>query len=205
MDNVSLIYRNIWLYRAMMNVLYSSGYKKRFEKVIRVIEDWKPKSLLELCFGDVIIAGYCKLNNIKWTGIDCNQTFVKHAISKNLDAKEANLLTLPEFPKADVCVIMGSLYHFQSDIHSLLSKMLKATDRIVISEPVKNLSDRKNIVGRIARRSANAGSGNEYFRYDESRLIKVIEEESKKLKFNFKVIDSYKKDLIITIEKNGGN
>lgn len=205
MDNVSLIYSNIWLYRAVMNVLYSSGYKKRFEKVIQIIEDWKPGSLLELCFGDVIIASYCKLNNIKWTGIDCNPTFVKHAIGKNLDAKEADLLKLPEFPKADVCVMMGSLYHFKMEIHSLLSKMLSATDKIIISEPVKNLSDQKNVVGWIARRSANAGSGHEFFRYNQSGLLEALEEESKKLNFSFKVIDFYKKDLIITIEKNGGN
>ncbi|MGQ0829903.1 MAG: hypothetical protein ACT4ON_16070 [Bacteroidota bacterium] len=188
-----------------MNILYVLGYKQRFEKVIKIIEHYKPKSVLELCFGDVFIAEYCKVNGIEWTGIDLNKSFVDNAVRKGLNARSADLLNLSELPKAEVCVIMGSLYHFYTDVHMLLSKMLEASDKIIISEPVKNLSDQKNLLGRIAKRSANAGKGDETFRYTEKTLQKLLEEESKKLNFSFKAIDSYKKDSIITIEKNGTN
>jgi len=205
MGKVSLIYRNIWLYRMLMNILYTSGYKQRFEKVIGIIDHYKLKSVLELCFGDIYIAEYCKINDIEWTGIDLNQEFVDQAKRKGFNAKAADLLSMDILPKADACVIIGSLYHFHNNAHFVLSKMLKASDKIIISEPVKNLSDQNNLLGRIARRSANAGKGNEQFRYNESTLQQLLEEESKKLNFSFKIVDSYKKDSIITIEKNGSN
>ncbi len=205
MSKVSLIYRNVWLYRLLMNVLYTSGYKKRFEKVTHVIEDYKPASVLELCFGDIFVATYCKSKNIAWSGIDANINFVDHAKRKGFDASCIDLLSLTEFPKAEMCIMIGSLYHFHQQAHTLLSNMLKASDTIIISEPVKNLSDQNNLVGRIAKRSANAGKGDEAFRYNQFTLQKMLEEESKKLNFNFKIIDFYKKDSIIAIEKNGNN
>ena len=205
MAEVSLIYRNIWLYRRFMNILYTSGYKQRFKKVINVIDYYKPKSLLELCFGDVFIANYCKSKNIKWTGIDMNDHFVEHAKRKDFNATCADLLSFSELPKADVCVMIGSLYHFHKDTHTLLFKMLQASDTIIISEPVKNLSDKNNLAGRIAKRSANAGKGDEQFRFNEITLKQLLESEAKKLNFNFKIVDSYKKDCIITIKKNGTN
>jgi hypothetical protein len=205
MTEVSLIYRNIWLYRRLMNVLYTSGYKQRFKKVTGIIDNYKPKSVLELCFGDIFIAEHCRSKNIQWTGIDVNENFTGYAKRKNFNATCSDLLSFSELPKADICVIVGSLYHFHKDVDALLSRMLEASDTIIISEPVKNLSDRDNLAGRIAKRSANAGKGNEQFRYNEITLKQMLEEQAKKLNFNFKVVDSYKKDSIIAIKKNGTN
>lgn len=188
-----------------MNILYTSGYKQRFERVIGVIENYKPKSILELCFGDIFIAEYCKSNNILWAGIDSNESFVNNAKRKNLNGKCIDILSLSELPKAEMCIMIGSLYHFHRDIHQLLSRMLEASDTLIISEPIKNLSDQNNLIGRIAKQSANAGNGNEAFRYNQTILQEVLTEESKKLDFNFKIIDFYKKDIIIVIEKNGSN
>ncbi|MBA3704385.1 MAG: hypothetical protein H0W84_00350, partial [Bacteroidetes bacterium] len=153
----------------------------------------------------IFIATYCKSNNIQWAGIDSNQYFVKYAKNKNFNASCGDISGISELPKADVCLIIGSLYHFHTDIHQLLSGMLKSCNIIIISEPVKNLSDQNNWIGRIAKRSANAGKGNEQFRYNETSLQNMLKEESEKLNFNFKIIDFYKKDSIITIEKNGTN
>ena len=188
-----------------MNILYTSGYKKRFAKVIRIIDHHQPLSILELCFGDVLIAAHCKKNGIQWTGIDLNKNFVNHAKRKGFNAKSADLTNLTALPKAEICVMVGSFYHFYNNAHNVLSKILEASNKIIISEPVKNLSDQNNLLGRIARISANAGKGNEQFRYNEITLQKLLEEESKTLHFSYKVIDFYKKDIIITIKKNGSN
>jgi hypothetical protein len=202
---VSLIYRSIWLYRLLMNILYSLGYAKRFGKVISVIEQYKPASILELCFGDIYIAQYCKENNIKWTGIDVNNAFVNRAKERGFDASCIDLLKEDELPKAEVCVIIGSLYHFHDQTHLLLGRMLKASKIIVISEPVKNLSEQNNWIGYIAKKSANAGKGNEHFRFNEYSLQEMLKREGKFLNFTFKTIDYYKKDIIIVIEKNGSH
>ena len=141
MSNVSLIYRNVWMYRLLMNVLYTSGYRQRFERVTKVIATYKPNSILELCFGDIYIAEYCKSNNISWIGIDSNTNFVNQAKRKGFDGRCIDLLSLSELPKADTCIMIGSLYHFHKDIHLLLSRMLETSNTLIISEPIKNLSD----------------------------------------------------------------
>lgn len=205
MSKVSLIYRNVWLYRLMMNVLYTSGYKQRFEQVERVIENYKPKSVLELCFGDIFIAEYCKSKNISWVGIDSNTNFVSYAKRKGFDGRCIDLLSLSKLPKADVCIIIGSLYHFHNDVNLFLSRMLEMSDTLIISEPIKNLSDQKGLIGWIAKKSANAGKGDEHFRYNQVTLIEMLNKEAQQLNFNFKVISFYKKDIIIVIEKNGNN
>ena len=81
--------------------------------------------------------------------------------------------------------------------------MLETSNTLIISEPIKNFSERDSWIGAIAKRSANAGKGDEHFRYNETTLPEMLKEESKKLNFSFKIIDFYKKDSIIVIEKNG--
>ena len=186
-----------------MNLLYIGGYKTRFYKVIKLINEYKPADILELCFGDTIIAEYCTKGNIKWTGFDFNEHFILKATSKKYNVKIVDLSNVSSFPKSEMCLMIGSLYHFHDEINSLLSKMLISSKTIIISEPIKNLSDRKNIIGWIARKSANAGKGNVPFRYNEIALLNMLNEESKKLSFHYKIIDYYKKDIIIAIEENG--
>jgi len=188
-----------------MNILYTSGYKNRFKKVITVIKNYQPKSVLELCFGDVFIAKYCTENNIDWTGIDINEHFVRKLKNKGYNATRADLSELIKLPKADICLMMGSLYHFHNETHSILSKMLNAANVIIISEPIKNISDQNNFIGRFAKKSANASKGNEAFRYNANSLEKMLTIESNKLNFKFEIVDFYKKDSIIVIEKNGNN
>ena len=201
MKSVSLIYRHIWLYQGLMNILYGFGYKKRFEQVIRVIAHHKPKSVLELCFGDVFMARYCTSHHIQWQGIDTNEYFVRRAIAKGFDAHCADLLDSSGLDKAEMLIIIGSLYHFQKDIHSLLSRMVSASQKIIISEPINNLSDQTNWLGWIARKSTNAGNGEESFRYTNSSLLEMLAEESRTLHFTFHVVGYYKRDCLVLIER----
>src|SRR5688572_15763466 len=136
-----------------MNVLYAGGYKERFNRVIEQIRDLPPNSqILELCFGDTYIADHCKRNGHHWRGIDLNNHFVEQAKKLGYDAHVEDLTISKELPKADVCIMIGSLYHFYPNTPSILSKMLNAADTIIISEPVSNLSSRKGIIGFFAGR-----------------------------------------------------
>ena len=189
----------------MMNLLYSGGYKKRFQQIKQLIKTYNTTEILELCFGDILIAKFCKENNIKWFGYDLNEYFVSKAKNKSYEAKCVDLSTISELPTMEICLIIGSLYHFHEEIHFLLSKMLNSSKIIFISEPIKNLSNSKNIIGWIARKSTNAGKGKIPFRYRENSLLEMLNEESKKLSFSYKIIGYYKKDIVLVIEKNGKN
>jgi len=202
----SFIYRHLVIYRFIMNILYGGQYKERFYQVIEQIKDLPANSqILELCFGDTYIADYCKSNGHRWKGIDLNKYFVSKAQNLGYDAVYGDLVTCQKLPKANVCIMVGSLYHFYPNTLSMLSKMVEAADTIVISEPVSNLSSRKGIIGFFAKRAASVGKGNETFRYDASSFKAMISEYGALLDYRIVSTHRYGKDLIIKIIKNGSN
>ena len=189
-----------------MNLLYLGKYRSRFTQVIEQIKNLPPNSkILELCFGDTYIAAYSKNAGYKWNGIDLNKHFVKQAQKMGYDADYKDLVSLEALPKADACVMVGSFYHFQSDAFSILKKMFSASGLVVISEPVSNLSSKGGLVGFIAKRAANAGNGNEEFRYNEKSFLSMLKENSAPLSYTISSVKRFDKDLIVKLIKNGNN
>jgi len=202
-QQVSLVYKNIFFYRCLMNLIYGGNYKQRFEKIIEIMERVNPKLVLELCFADTIIADYCKHKNITWEGYDLNENFVKRAMRLGYHAKCQDVLLATNFKKNDLCIISGSLYHFNADERlALVKKILASTSQLLISEPIINLSAQKGLMGYIARRSASIGKGNENFRYNEKSLKATLDELGQALNFKYTVVGFIKKDLLILIDKN---
>jgi hypothetical protein len=202
MGKISLVYRNVTIYRIVMNILYTFGYRKRLDLVKQRLAQIKPGSVLELCFGDTLLAAYCKRNNISWHGIDANPYFVNAAVKRGFGAVQEDLSARAALPVADVVVMTGSLYHFHANVTGMLKKMLDAAKmEVIISEPVKNLSSQGGVLGFIAKRSANAGKGEEDFRYNESTFMKMLEEKSAELGFTSSVLGRYKKDIIVSLSK----
>ncbi|MEO5600412.1 MAG: hypothetical protein ABIR06_05735 [Cyclobacteriaceae bacterium] len=203
MNTTSFVYRNIFIYRFMMDILYLGKYKKRFTAVIRQIRSLPPDSrILELCFADIHIAAFCKKEGYHWEGFDINKTFVGLAKSMGFNARCADLTKLEVFPKADVCIMMGSFYHFYPETKLMLRKILNAAEIVVISEPVYNLSNNSGIVGFLARRAANAGKGHETFRFNKQSFITMLEENSVPLGYSIAVIQDVGKDSIVKLIKN---
>lgn len=203
MSNKSFIYRNIFVYRFIMNILYLGKYKRRFYAVIQQINNLpRNSSTLELCFGDVYIAQFCKQAGYRWRGLDVNNNFVKTAQRMGFDAYYGDLAKLEVFPHADVCIMMGSLYHFHPHTDLMLAKMLSASDSIVISEPVSNLSSQTGLIGFLAKRAANAGKGHEPFRYNRQTFIAMIEKNSGVLGYDITAIQDHGKDIIVKLQKN---
>lgn len=199
MANLSIIYKHIYIYRIVMNILYGGNYKKRFKKIIALLGR-DDRNILELCFGDIYIAKYCKKTGRKWVGLDVNRGFVERAQKKGFDARHADISKLDKLPQADVCIIAGSLYHFHKDLSRIISIMLESAPKIIISEPIRNLSSIPGVIGKIAKRSANAGQGYEEFRYDEYSFIDTLEHFSRKYNFLYNIADN-DKDMIIMIER----
>jgi len=178
-----------------MNILYGMKYKIRFDNINNLIRD-KDKDIVELCFGDIYIAQYALITNRKWIGLDINESFVKYANSKNYKAINRDIL-VAEIPKNDVCIMIGSLYHFIDDIELVLRKMLESSNKIIISEPIKNLSNNK-YVGFFAKKLADAGRGDEEFRFTESSFIEVLDRYKNDLLFDYEVI-SKDRDILVVL------
>ncbi len=180
-----------------MNVLYKGKYKKRSYDIINRIDD-KNKKVLDLCFGDVIIAEECKKRNIEWIGFDINPYFAKYAQKKGFNASTQDIEKLSVFPKADICILSGSLYHFYPEIKLILAKMLDSSAKIIISEPIINLTSQKGIIGKIAGVLSNAGKGEESFRFTSESIKLTLSNLKEELNYDFKIIDE-KRDILIEI------
>ena len=182
-----------------MNFLYLGSYRNRYQILFKHIHPCN--SMLELCFGDTLLAKFCKKNNIHWTGIDINKGFTDRAVRKGYNAVNYDITEIAVFPKADLCVMVGSLYHFADFKDSIFKKILSASDRVIISEPVINLSDRKGLIGYIAKHSASPGKKHELFRYNETSFLEFIEKKKNEFSFKYSIIERYRKDLVIEITK----
>ena len=181
-----------------MGLLYRGNYYRRFAAISRHIEG---KKVTELCFGDTVIADFCRKHNIAWKGYDINPNFIKRAAIKGFDVQPGNIKAMQGFAAADVCILAGSLYHFHNETDALFEKMLACAPKIILSEPVINLSDRNGIIGKLAKVSANVNGAEQSFRYTEKTLIAELQRLQKKMNFTFSVAEKIDKDLVIIIKR----
>jgi hypothetical protein len=195
-SKASLVYSHIIVYRLVMNVLYRGGYRRRFERVLEHVPA-ATRSLCDLCFGDTYVAEWCRARGITWTGIDLNRVFCERAVRRGFDAVCTDLLTA-DLPVADVYVMAGSLYHFHQTLPLLLDRILARTKRLILSEPVRNLSADRGLLGWFARRAADPGTGRAEFRFDAERLIAALRTEQERLGFKLSILSS-DRDLVVEI------
>jgi hypothetical protein len=179
-----------------MKLLYRGKYKQRFDQVTPLLDG---KSVVELCFGDVQVAHYCSRNHISWTGFDVNPAFVAYALKEGFQAQCTNLATIEALPQADICLMIGSLYHFHHEFEAILTKMLRCAPKVVLSEPVINLTNRQDWIGKLAGRSARITNKDESFRFTKASLLQMLTNYSKQLGFTYQVIKEFDKDLIVVL------
>lgn len=196
---VSLIYKHIVFYRIAMFLLYSGSYSKRLQILFPHI---RGKTLNELCFGDTLVAAYCRSHNIDWQGYDVNNYFVKRAVRKGYAAANADIMTLKRLNTGDTALIAGSLYHFINNGDQLFELLMLHHQRVIISEPVINLSSDGNLPGKIARFFSATGAGDASQRFNSGSLYKTIVHYAKK--YNFTISESFlfKKDQIFVLDKS---
>lgn len=181
----------------VLNILYLGKYRHRFNAIISLINPEKEKKVVELCFGDIYVAKWCKANGIDYTGFDINQHFINNSKRKGYCVEFMDLRNASLIPYSDVVVMMGALYHFHDIIDELINNIMKSSPRFIILEPVINLSSRRDFLGYLARKSANVGHGDELFRFNENSLRQRLNEISNgKWQISFKVIG---KDMIVDI------
>lgn len=199
MSSSSIIYKNITLYRFFLNIIYSGKYNARFKHIIRLIAE-NDKEVVEYCFGDIRIAQYCKENKINWRGFDINDAFIDFAKKNNYNAIFQDINKLNVFPKADLSIMIGSLYHFHNNYNEIIVNMVDASKRVIISEPVVNFTSTKGFIGKIAGKLSNAGKGEESFRFNAETFETAISKISIEHNYKYSVI-SLNRDMTILIEK----
>lgn len=161
------------LYNLTMRCLYGGTFSLRYEAVVQHVEPhW---SVLDVCCGDAYLRKYLRETNT-YLGVDSNPRFIKSAERKGIQARVLDILTDP-WPEADCVVMMGGLYQFFPHHDEVLSKaLLAAKARLIISEPIINLSSsRIPFVAAWAKRLSHTGSGASDMRFTRETLIPVLE------------------------------
>jgi hypothetical protein len=182
-----------------MNLLYLGKYRQRFKDIIDQIGK-ADRSVVELCFGDIHIASYCKESARSWTGYDINEAFVTRAQKNGHHAVCADVLSIESLPCADVLIFAGSLYHFTANLEKIWDLMTSCSKKIVLSEPVQNITSLKNGFGKIAAQASAVQNGAEVFRFDRNSLTRMLNRFQETYHFSYQII-SEKKDILITIHE----
>jgi SAM-dependent methyltransferase len=193
----SIIYRSLALYRLVMQVLYRGRCGMRFARVCELLRE-SDRTVLELCFGDVRVAEACRRRGVRWVGLDLSEQFVAYAARRGFDARRADLLAGCELPACDLCVMMGSLYHFEPQLAPLFERIRRASRRLVISEPVRNWTHAGGLRSRLARALTRAGDRAEAFRFTEATLAQALERLSREVGFTYRVV-AVDRDMVVEV------
>jgi len=167
------------IYNIIMRALYGKNLDKNFKIIAKEIGNL---SVLDLCSGTSALFNY--LNGNDYVGLDINQNFVEYARKRGINARVADVLK-EKWPKKDCIVISSSLYQFIPNHEKLLQKMLKnAGKKVIISEPIKNLSSSKNfVISFIARKLSHTGKEDAEKRLNRKQMMYLCKKyKGKKIK-----------------------
>lgn len=167
----SLVYRHPLVYELVMRALYGTHYRARLRAVADLIEEGS--SVVDLCCGPSALYRYeLRGRDVRYCGVDINPAFLRRLGRQGAAAIEADLASLPEYPRGDYLIMLGSLYHFLPEAHGVVARMLRAARKgVIVSEPIRNLADSRHpLVRRLAARLANPGTTPPEARFDEESL-----------------------------------
>lgn len=172
----SLVYRSARGYELLMRALYGRHYAARMRAVAEQVPPGA--SVLELCCGPgTLYSRYLSDRGGDYIGVDVNDGFVDALRRRGVDARRMDLANASEtLPAADVALMQASLYHFLPDAGAIVERMLAAArDRVIVSEPVRNLatSDLPG-VALLGRRAADPGVGGHADRFTEATLDELM-------------------------------
>ena len=187
--STSLVYRSAVGYELLMRALYGRYYTDRMRAVAGEVPDGS--SVLELCCGPgTLYLRYLRARTRRYVGIDVNARFVAQLQRRGVDARRLDLAAGADpLPAADAVILQASLYHFLPDPEGILDRMLAAArDRVIVSEPVRNLaSSDLPLIGRLGRSAADPGVGGHAQRFTEATLDALMERYRERIQKSFPI------------------
>jgi hypothetical protein len=127
--------------------------------------------VIDVCSGDGrLYREYLRHKPVRYQALDLSPQMVGWMSEHGIDARTFDVRS-EALPSADVIVMLSSLYQFQPDAASVVERMVEAARvRVIITEPVRNVSESRNPILRfVARRlteTRSDASGQEIHRFD---------------------------------------
>ncbi len=175
-EQLSLIYRSPWIYHRVMRLLHGRNFRHRYEMIAAEIPE--ASSVTELCAGDAWLnLHYLKQKHVRYLGLDVSPFFVKAARDRGVEFRLHDLTKDP-IPPADTVILQASLYQFPERAEEIVRQMIAAAGvRVIISEPVKNLSHSSHpwIAGLARRISRAPGHATAAHRFNQATFRALME------------------------------
>lgn len=144
-------------------------YGKQLDATYRAVAERVPEgaSVVDVCCGTArLYRDHLAARRSEYLGLDFNTHFVFHVRKRGVHARFFDVLK-DRVPPADCVTMLSSLYHFRRQAADVVGRMRAAARRrVIVSEPVRNLSGRRTPLSRLAARLSNPGVGDYAERFD---------------------------------------
>jgi len=177
MSRASPIYRNPYLYQALMRLLYGRYYEARYRAVAGEVPE--ETEVVELCAGDCrLYLEHLRNKRVRYVALDNARPLMDWARRRGVDARAFDVAVDP-IPEADVVLMQASLYQFLPDVEPVIERMIGAArQHVIIAEPVRNLTQRLPAgMVRWARKLTRPAGGSRYegARFDAESLRSLFD------------------------------
>ena len=170
------LYRFPALYRLLMRIGYGGDYGARHALIADRIGE--PDDVLELCCGDLGLYRHLARRGLvrSYVGLEQSPAMLRLARRRGADVRAFDVRAGGTLPAAGTVIMQASLYQFHDLADTLLPRLWAAARRrLVIAEPVRNLSQSRSRVARWAARALTRTPDGRIhtFRYTEATLLEL--------------------------------
>jgi SAM-dependent methyltransferase len=170
------IYQIPALYRLLMRLGYGPDYAARYALVADRIGE--PDDVLEVCCGHLGLYRHLARRGLvrSYVGLEQAPAMLRLARRGGVDVRAFDVRAGGALPAAGTVIMQASLYQFHDIADTLLPRLWAAARRrLVIAEPVRNLSQSRVRVARWAARALTRTPDGRIhtFRYTEATLLEL--------------------------------
>jgi len=170
------IYQVPALYRLLMRLGYGPDYAARYALVADRIGE--SDDLLEVCCGHLGLYRHLARRGLvrSYVGLEQAPAMLRLARRGGVDVRAFDVRAGGALPAAGTVIMQASLYQFHDIADTLLPRLWAAARRrLVIAEPVRNLSQSRSRVARWAARALTRTPDGRIhtFRYTEATLLEL--------------------------------
>lgn len=172
------VYWHPLIYRAAMKAVYGDCFDRRYKLIADEIPD--NSRVDDFCCGDAkLYFNYLRPKNIQYRGFDLNPVFVRWLKRRSIEAFTFDLKT-DSVPPGQILVLQASLYQFIPNQRKILDKLFSSGhDKIIIAEPVANLSQSQNrFIRGLARWATEKEKNTSSKRFNREQVLDLFKQYS---------------------------
>ena len=161
-----------------MRLLYGRHFSARYESISQEIP--ANAQVIDICAGDCYLyLKYLKKKSVDYLGLDISSRLVAWARQKGVKAQVFDLWE-QDPPQGEILVMQASLYQFFPDEKRILDRILeRASSKVILSEPVRNLSAGGNkLIYQISKLITRPDSSSHQYqgrRFSYAELLSLIQ------------------------------